>query len=168
MNPLMQACFAYLPSKGSLAYLGAGSAGLERWVRKTLWVLALAMLPFLVLLVGFPGAVLEVAYGDKYGGGELAFILGLATLAQCIGFSKYPFDLGLLALRSTRSIFFVYLIPVFLLVTAGAMLIHLLGILGVPISAMVINTALLIATWLAYARRVRRGPGAPETGSPRP
>lgn len=156
MNPVFQACFTYLPSRCSLAYHAGGLSGLSQWVRRMMRVLLLALVPFCVVLVGFPGAVLEFAYGDKFSGTHLALILALATIAQGIGFSKYPFDLGLLALRSTKSIFYAYLIPVVLLLTVGTSLIGLLGILGVPLSVMVINSALLAATWLAYRRTMRR------------
>jgi hypothetical protein len=81
-------------------------------------------------------------------------ILSLAVVGQCIGFSKYPFDLGLLALRSPRSLFYIYLIPVLLLLTVGTTLIYFLGIVGVPLSGMLINSALLIATRRAYHRRM--------------
>ena len=156
MNPVMQACFSYLPSRGSLSHQNGGAEGLSRWVNRTQRMLLFALVPFLVVLAGFPGQVLELAYGEKYAGANLALILGLATVAQCIGFSKYPFDLGLLAMRSTRSIFYVYLIPVLLLLTVGTTLIYFLGILGVPLSAIVINSSLLIATGLAYRRRLER------------
>jgi O-antigen/teichoic acid export membrane protein len=161
MNPVLQTAYSHLPSRGSLAYAAAGGDGLARWVRTTGWLLVLAPLPFCVLLVGFPGEVLRLAYGEKYAGTELALILALATIAQCIVFAKFPFDVGLLALHSTKSIFHVYLLPVALLLTAGAALIHFLGILGVPVSSVLINTVLLVATWRTYRRRLGRGAVAP-------
>ena len=157
MNPVFQACCSYLPSRGSLAYHAGGAPALSRWVRRSLWMMAGALLPFGVVLAGFPGQVLDLAYGDKFAGTNLALILALATVSQFIGFWKYPFDLGLLALRSTKSIFYVYLIPVVLLLTSGVALIHFLGILGVPLSGIVIHSAVLIATWLAYRKRMKQG-----------
>ncbi|HEU0224049.1 MAG TPA: oligosaccharide flippase family protein [Steroidobacteraceae bacterium] len=156
MNPLLQACLTYLPSRGSLAYHAGGAAGLSRWVGRTQRMLLLALAPFCVLLVVFPGQVLDLAYGGRFAGTTLALILALAAVAQCIGFSKYPFDIGLLALRSPKSIFYAYLIPVILLLTVGASLIWYLGILGVPLSGIVINSALLIATRRAYRARMRQ------------
>lgn len=161
MNPLLQACLTYLPSRGSLAYHAGGASALWRWVQRTHRMLLLALAPFCILLVGFPGQVLDLAYGGRYAGGGLALILALAAIAQCIGFSKYPFDIGLLALRSPKSIFNAYLIPVILLLTVGASLIGFLGILGVPLSHIVINTALLIATRRAYRARMRQEQGRP-------
>lgn len=167
MNPLMQACFSYLPSRGSLVYRSRGASGLSRWVKQTLRTLLLAMTPFLALLVLLPGPVLEFAYGSGHAAAELPLILALAALAQCVLFTKYPFDLGLLALRSTHSIFLVYLIPVAMLLTLGTALIYLLGILGVPLSAIAINSALLLATWRAYRRRMALEPAAAAGGNPR-
>ncbi|MGH8640905.1 MAG: oligosaccharide flippase family protein [Burkholderiales bacterium] len=157
MNPVFQTAFSYLPSRGSRAYHAGGVAGLSQWVKRVSWALLLPVLPFVVVLAGFPGQVLELAYGGKYAGTNLALILGLATIGQCILYSKFPFDIGLLALRSTKSIFYVYLIPVALLLTAGTALIYFLGIVGVPLSGILINSALLAATWLAYRKRVMRG-----------
>lgn len=156
MNPLRQAAYSYLPSRGSLAYQAGGGSGLSRWVRKTLWILLAFLVPFFIVLVGFPGWVLSIAYGERYAVPELALILALSAIVQCITFSKFPFDIGLLALRATKSIFYVHLIPVILLFTVGIALIHFLGILGAPLSSIVISSVLLFSTWLAYARRSRR------------
>ena len=156
MNPLFQTCFSYLPSRGSLAYQAGGVGGLATWVKRVAWMSLAAIVPFCIVLVGFPGQVLQLAYGDRYAGTDLPLILALATVGQCLMFEKFPFDLGLLALRSTKSIFFVYLVPVVLLLTSGIALIHFFGILGVPLSGIVINTALLIATAFAYRRRLKQ------------
>jgi O-antigen/teichoic acid export membrane protein len=145
-------------------YRSRGASGLSRWVKRTLRTLLLAMGPILAVLVLLPGPVLEFAYGSGHAAADLPLILALAALAQCICFSKYPFDLGLLAMRSTRSIFLVYLIPVALLLTLGTALIYLLGILGVPLSAIAINSALLLATGLAYHRRMALERAAPGGG----
>lgn len=155
MNPLMQVCFSYLPSRGSLAHQAGGPEGLSKWVKRMQGTLLFAIAPFLLVLVAFPGPALDLAYGGKYAGTDLPLILALMAVAQAIMFLKFPFDIGLLALRSTKSIFFAYLIPVALLLTSGITLIHFFGILGVPISGIVINAALLATTWLAYRRRLK-------------
>ena len=116
------------------------------------------------MLVGFPGQVLHFAYGDRYTGTVMPLVLALAAIATCITFAKFPFDLGLLALRSTRSIFYVYLIPVGLLLTVGVALIHTLGVLGVPLSALLINSTLLFATRRAYRRQLARARTAELSG----
>jgi O-antigen/teichoic acid export membrane protein len=157
MNPLMQVCFSYLPSRGSLACQAGGAAGLSKWVRRMQGSLLFAVAPFLAVLVAFPGPVL--AYGGKYAGTNLPLILALMAVGQAIMFLKFPFDIGLLALRSTKSIFFAYLIPVILLLTSGIALIHRFGILGVPMSGILINAALLVTTWLAYRRRLESDAG---------
>lgn len=156
MNPVVQTCFSYLPSRGSLAYHQGGAAGLSRWVRQALWVMGLALLPFAIVLAGFSEQVLALAYGDKFAGTNLPLILALSTVSQIVGFWKYPFDVGLLALRSTKYIFYVYLVPVILLVTSGVALIHFLGILGVPLSGIVIHLVVSVATWMAYRKCINR------------
>lgn len=160
MNPLLQTSYSYLPARGSVAFQRGGAQALSRWVGRTQRLLAFAPLPFCVVLVGFPQQVLQLAYGARYAGTAMPLVLALAALASCITFAKYPFDLGLLALRSTRSIFYVYLIPVGLLLTSGVALIRHFGVLGVPLSAMLINATLLIATWRAYRRQLARARAA--------
>jgi len=155
MNVVRQAAISYLPSRGSLAYHNRGAAGLTKWVMKAWWVLLGALLPFGVVLVGFPDWVLGMAYGDRYATPELALILALSAASQCILFVKYPFDIGLLALRHTKAIFYIHLIPVVLLFTTGLALIYFLGILGAPLSAMLISSLLLGITWRTYGRLVR-------------
>lgn len=157
MNPLLQTAYSYLPSRGSLAYHEGGRGGLSNWIARASWMAPVAVLPFCIVLIGFPDAVLNFAYGEKYARSDLALILMLATVAQCLVFLKFPFDIGLLALRSTKSIFYVYLIPVVLLLTSGTTLIHFFGILGVPMSSIVISSALLLATYIAYRLALRRG-----------
>ena len=154
MNPLLQSTFAYLPSRGSVAYQSAGPSGLRRWVRRVMPLLALAALPFCLVLAGFPDWVLRLAYGERFADSGMSTILALATVGVCLSFAKLPFDVGLLALRATRSIFYVYLIPVGLLLTAGVALIRAFGLLGVPLSAILINMTLLTATWIAYRRKL--------------
>jgi O-antigen/teichoic acid export membrane protein len=152
MNPVRQAAYAYLPSRGSLAYHAGGVSGLSQWVKKMSWALQTAITPFYVVLVGFPAWVLTLAYGERYATTELALILALSTVAQCITFSKFPFDIGLMALKATKAIFYIHFIPVVLLFSVGAAFIHFLGLVGIPLSQIVINSALLLATWVAYRR----------------
>jgi O-antigen/teichoic acid export membrane protein len=156
MNIVRQASISYLPARGSLAYHTGGASGLARWVKTTWWTLLAALLPFCIVLVGFPEWALSLAYGERYARADLALILALSTIAQCVLFSKFPFDIGMLALRDPKSIFYVQLIPVVLVLTSGVALIHFLGILGVPISGIVVSSALFVATWLAYRRVARR------------
>ena len=159
MNPLMQICFSYLPSRGSLAHQAGGADGLSKWVKRMQGTLLVAIAPFLVVLVLFPGPILDLAYDGKYAGTDLPLILAMMALAQTIMFLKFPFDIGLLALRSTKSIFFAYLVPVAMLLTSGVTLIHFFGILGVPMSGILINAALLATTWLAYRKRLKADAG---------
>lgn len=154
-NLVRQAAVSYLPARGSLAYHNGGASGLSQWVRHAWWWLLGALAPFCIVLVGFPGWALAVAYGDRYSTPELALILALSTAAQCILFIKYPFDIGLLALRKTKAIFYIHLIPVALLFTSGVALIYFLGILGVPLSGILISAVLLLATWRIYTRLVQ-------------
>ena len=156
MNLVRQAATNYLPPRGSVALHADGLAGLREWVRNTWWMLLAALLPFCAVLAGFPGSVLALAYGERYAGEELALILALSTLAQCVHFSKFPFDIGMLALRESKTIFYVQLIPAILLVTSGVALVWWLGILGVALSALLMSSMLHVATWLAYKRVAHR------------
>ncbi|MBI1942051.1 MAG: oligosaccharide flippase family protein [Betaproteobacteria bacterium] len=168
LNPIRQAAYNYLPARGSLSYRDGGGAGLALWMRKVSRVLALAPLPLCALLVAFPGPLLALAYGDKYASVELALILALSAASQYFTFIKYPFDVGILALGSPRSIFLLYLLPVLMLFTTGVALVHFLGILGVPLSGILINSVLLAATVAAYLRLARGARAAvrtPEVGA---
>jgi PST family polysaccharide transporter len=159
LNPIRQAAFVYLPARGSLAYREGGRAGLASWVRKTFVLLTLGPLPLCLALAAFPGPLLALAYGDKFADANLSLVLSLAVVAQFLTFVKYPFDIGILALGSPRSIFRLYLLPVLLLFSAGVALVHFLGILGVPVSGMLINGILMGATMAVYYRLERGGAG---------
>lgn len=155
LNPVRQAAFSYLPSRGSLAFRSGSVHGLARWVRKTAWLLTVGLTPLCLPLLAFPRELLHLAYGARYATPRLALILVLSVVGQCITFWKFPFDLGLLALRQTRAIFYANLAPVILLLTSGVALVHFFGIVGVPISGMVISCTLLLLTWGAYRRMLR-------------
>lgn len=156
MNLVRQAAISYLPPRGSIAFHTGGLTGLGQWVKSTWWMLLAALLPFCIVLAGFPGWVLTLAYGERYASGDLALILALSTIAQCVLFSKYPLDIGMLALKESKAVFYVQFIPVILLATTGITLVWFLGILGVALSSLVMSTALLIATWVTYGRVARR------------
>jgi len=160
LNPIRQAAFVYLPARGSLAYRDGGRAGLARWVRNAFCLLALAPLPLCVALIAFSGPLLSLAYGEKYADASSSLLLVLAVVAQFLTFVKYPYDIGILALGSPRSIFRLYLVPLVLLFTVGVALVHFLGILGVPVSGILINGVLMGATMVAY-QRLERGRANP-------
>jgi O-antigen/teichoic acid export membrane protein len=162
MNPVLQTAISYLPPRGSLAYHAGGADGLARWAARSQRALVLATLPLCAVLAVFPQQILQFAYGDRYADGDMALILALSAIAVSLLFAKLPFDVGLMALRATRSIFRVYLVPVVLLLTAGVALINALGILGVPLSGLLINFALLLATWRAFRTQRRRAQSHPE------
>jgi O-antigen/teichoic acid export membrane protein len=155
MNPLRQAAYSHLPARASLALEGGGPAALARWVARSRRLMLVAVAPFVAVLGCFPAWALDVAYGGRFAGNEAALILALVTLAQSIIFVKFAYDAGLLALRSTRSIFLVYLIPAGMLFTVGAAAIHFLGLLGVPVFSIASGIALLAATRFMYLRRLR-------------
>lgn len=159
MNPLRLAATNYLPARGSYAFQMRGHAGLTRWVARVAVALAVALVPFGILLIGFPHDILHLAYGTRYSSHELAEILALSTVGQIIGFVRYPCDVGILAMRSTRSLFYVAIIPVILLATCGVALIHVFGILGVPLSLIVMNASLLATTWWIYLKLMREQTG---------
>jgi O-antigen/teichoic acid export membrane protein len=155
LNPIRQAAYNYLPARGSLAYRDGGRAGLTRWIRQVFRVLVIAPLPVCVALIAFPGPLLSLAYGDKYASPELALILALAAAGQFLTFIKYPFDIGILALGRPKAFFYLYAVPVVLLLSVGVALVLWLGILGVPLSGMLINSVLLVATIAVYLRLAR-------------
>jgi O-antigen/teichoic acid export membrane protein len=155
MNPIRLAAYSHLPARASLALEAGGPRGLARWLTRTRVLMLFAIAPFVVVLGCFPGRALELAYGGRFTGNALASVLALVTLAQSISFIKFSYDLGLLALRSTRSLFLVYLVPVGLLFTLGIAAIHLLGLLGMAIFSLVSASALLAATRFMYRRRLR-------------
>jgi O-antigen/teichoic acid export membrane protein len=155
LNPLAQTFSNYFSPRGSRAYDAGGVAGLSRWVRRASWLLPLALLPICIVLIAFPGKVLALAYGDKFAGTTLALILALATIQQLIFFAKHPFVIGLLALRSTKAIFGAHVIAIALLLTLGATLIYLFGMVGIAVAGVVINSVLLGVIWLTYKKRLK-------------
>jgi O-antigen/teichoic acid export membrane protein len=156
LNPIRQAAFNYMPARGSLAFRDGGTAGLSQWAGRSFRLLALAPLPICLALIAFPAPLLAFAYGEQFARPELALILALSAAGQLFTFVKYPYDIGILVLGAPRTIFYLYLIPVLLLFTVGIAAVHLLGILGVPLSALVMNAALFAATIYAYLRLASR------------
>jgi O-antigen/teichoic acid export membrane protein len=156
LNPIRQAAYNYLPARGSIAFRDGGKEALSHWAGRTFRVLALAPLPICVALIAFPGQLLSFAYGEKFATPELALILALSAAGQIFTFVKYPFDIGILVLGAPRAIFCLYAIPVLLLFTVGVAAVHALGILGVPLSGLVMSGALFAATIFTYERLAAR------------
>jgi O-antigen/teichoic acid export membrane protein len=156
LNPIRQAAFNYLPARGSLAFRDGGTPGLSLWAGRTFRLLALAPLPICIALIAFPGPLLAFAYGESFATPELALILALSAAGQIFTFVKFPYDIGILVLGAPRTIFYLNLIPVLLLFTIGVAAVHLLGILGVPLSALFMSAALFAATIFAYLRLASR------------
>ena len=156
LNPIRQAAYNYLPARGSLAFRDGGTAGLSLWAGRTFRLLALAPLPICVALIAFPSQLLAFAYGESFATPELALILALSAAGQIFNFVKYPYDIGILVLGAPRTIFYLYLVPVLLLFTVGVAAVYLLGILGVPLSGLLMNAALLVGTIAAYLRLASR------------
>jgi O-antigen/teichoic acid export membrane protein len=165
LNPIRQAAFTYLPSRGSMAFHEGGRAGLQRWVQRMVLVLALALLPVCALLIAFPGQLLALAYGDRYASPALALLLAISAGGQFFTFVKYPFDIGILALGAPRLIFYLYAFPVFFMFTGGVAFIWWLGILGAPVTGTIINVVLLVTTVGAYLRLMRGTPDWPAAGA---
>jgi O-antigen/teichoic acid export membrane protein len=152
INPLRQAAFSYLPSRGSVAFKTGGYDGLSAWVKRMSSWLFLPLFPVAFVLIVFPEKILGLVYGDKFAGQGLGVILALATVAQIIAFFRFPMEVAVLSIGSSRSLFYVNLLPVVLLATAGVALIASFGIVGVPLSGMVIGVVLFIATYVVYRR----------------
>jgi len=157
INPLRQAAFSYLPSRGSVAFKTGGYDGLSAWVKRMSSWLFLPLFPVAFVLIVFPEQILGLVYGDKFSGQGLGIILALATVAQIIAFFRFPMEVAVLSIGSSRSLFYVNLLPVVLLATVGVALIASFGIVGVPLSGMVIGVVLLIATYVVYRRLMHVG-----------
>lgn len=155
INPLRLAYISYLSPRGSRTFHLNGQYALSRWVRRAGLMSVGSLLPIVLVLIFFPGTILHLAYGNKFSGLGLGLILSLATVGQVVMFSKFPFDVALTAMSQTRWLFIISLAPVVLLFTVGVALIHGLGLLGVPLSALVISISVWSATYLTYRRLVR-------------
>lgn len=160
INPLRQAAFLYLPARASVAFQNGGHAHLLPWVRGISSRLALPLLPLVLVLVAFPEQLLTLVYGERFAGMGLGPILALATLAQSIGFLRYPMEVAILATGASRSLFQLHLLPVVLLPTLGVALIASLGLIGVPWSMLSISIMLFVVTWLVY-RQLMTSPALP-------
>jgi PST family polysaccharide transporter len=157
LNPIRQAVFSYLPSRGSYAYHHGGAPALSRWVRSKFWLLSLGLLPLCAVLVAFPEPLLALVYGERYATAEAALILSLCAAGQLLTFIKFPYDVGILALGAPRSIFYLSVVPVVLLVTLGVALVYWLGLMGVPVFGILVNAVLLAATIVVYLRLLHGG-----------
>jgi O-antigen/teichoic acid export membrane protein len=157
LNPIRQAVFSYLPSRGSYTYHRGGTPALSRWVRQKFWLLSLGLLPLCAVLVAFPTPLLSMVYGERYASAEAALILSLCAAGQLLTFIKFPYDVGILALGAPRLIFYLSVLPVVLLVTLGVALVHWMGLMGVPVFGILVNAALLAATIVVYLRLLHGG-----------
>lgn len=158
LNPLRQAAYSYFPSLGARAFRTGHVAGLVRWRRR---VYALFAVPVIVIAAGlivFAHPLLSLAYGSKYAGMGLEWVVAVGALSYFVNFARFPNEVVVSALERTRALFASSVISFVLLLTLGVALIYLLGIKGAPISQTVVGAVLFgYFSWTARREVSRLG-----------
>jgi O-antigen/teichoic acid export membrane protein len=157
VNPLRLAAYSYLPPRGSRVHAEGGAEALRQWIMGVYRGVGGAF-AVLVLILGLLSApLLTLAYGDKFAGQHLEWIIILGGGAALINFARIPLEMGIAAMKQSRPLFWIHVWSVPLLFVAGITLIQRFGIFGLPISGMVIGVVLLVLTWRAFRRAAGEG-----------
>lgn len=143
LNPLRQAGMNYLPARAGRAFALEGVAGLDRWVRRTTPALAVPFGLGAVAIALFAGPLLSAAYGDKFAGAGLEWVVVLGATAYLIGFSRTAKEYGVLTLGGAKALFLRTIVSTTLVLAAGVPLMFLYGIRGAVIS----EAAIALVVW---------------------
>ncbi len=148
-NPIETALGLWLPSRASQEYSGGGVVGLRVWHQK---LVSRLMLPMFLGVIGFvllADPILHLAYGGRFDGTGMFWVISGLALARWLLFGRNIYQNGLIAAdRPDTSLVDSYLF-LGLRMGVGIPAVYFLGLLGVPISAVVVSGA----TW-AYNRKM--------------
>jgi O-antigen/teichoic acid export membrane protein len=152
VNPLRLAAYVYLPPRGSRVHAERGTEALREWIKAVYRLVGGPFASMVLVLVLLSGPLLDLAYGEKFAGLNLEWIIILGGGAAVINFARIPLEMGIAAMKQSRPLFWIHVWSVPLLFITGITLIREFGIFGLPISSMVIGAVLLALTWRAFRR----------------
>ena len=156
LNPLRQAAYSYLPSLGARAFRGGHVPGLVRWRRRVYTLFAIPVIVIAAGLILFAHPLLTLAYGAKYSGMGLEWVVAVGALSYFANFARFPNEVVVSVLERTRALFASSVISFVLLLTLGVALIYLLGLKGAPISQTIVGTVLFCYFAWTARREVSR------------
>jgi O-antigen/teichoic acid export membrane protein len=156
VNPLRQSVNLYLTPRMSRACQQGGVAPLRRLVRKMYLFTALPFALTLLTVAVLSKPLLALVYGGKFSGLGLEWVIGFTAAAEVIGFSRAPLEMAVLALQNTRKLFWMSMISMGILLTAGVALVLQYGIVGAPLSSVLAGIVLLVVLKRAYDQETRR------------
>ena len=152
LNPIRQAANAYLPSRAAVVLKSLDISGLRRWLRRVVLSLGSAYFFGALILSILAYPLLGLAYGDKYLGMGLEWVVVLASISYLVNGMRAPLQVGIMAMERSRPLFHAGLISSVLVVSLGAGLIYAYGILGAPVAQILIGAVLLAVLARAFAR----------------
>jgi O-antigen/teichoic acid export membrane protein len=159
LNPLRLAAYSYLPPRASVVFGEGGTPSLRRWMKRVYFSLGGMFAAIALTLMLFARPLLSLAYGQKFAGMGLEWVLVLGALAAVITFVRVPLEMGLTAMKESRPLFWISLSPVMVLVAGGVVLVHFFGILGAPLASILGGSVLLALTYRMFARLSGRHAG---------
>jgi O-antigen/teichoic acid export membrane protein len=152
LNPLRLAAYSYLPPRAAVVFGEGGTPALRQWMKHVYLSLGGVLVPTALLLVLFAEPLLSLAYGQKFAGMGLEWVLVLGALAAVITFVRVPLEMGMTAMKESQPLFWISVWSVVVLVTGGVVLVHFFGTLGPPLGNILVGSILLALTHRAFAR----------------
>lgn len=160
-NPFLFGLANYLGPRLAHSYADGGVHGLRALAIKGATRSTALMVPLVVFLVGFGGALVELVYGQRYAGnGLVVSILALNLLAMT---PSVAFSRSLLVLGRADIDFRANLVVIVILVFFGVPAVQALGPLGVALSLFVSNFAASALKFFMLSRLIKSL--IPEEGS---
>ena len=162
LNPLTMAVQAYVPSRAGHVLAADGPRALGRWLSRNFLIAGGLYTIVVLLVIGFSGQLLTLFYGDRFSefGALLEWVIVLSAIEKLVRkFRLFPGTL-VLVLERTRSLFFLDLVAITLLLGGGVLLIDAFGILGAPLVKLIVAALMLGVLW-AYARSILAEADAP-------
>ncbi len=149
-NPLILGLGNFLAPHAMHAHASGGFVAVRRILRKATLGLAGVMAVVCPTLFIAGGALLRLVYGARYDGYGLT--VGALSLAQAVDVLAMPASYALFLFDRPDVIVKSNLIVLGATVTAGAVLVHLLGPLGVALGLLCGNGLATMFRWRAYGR----------------
>jgi O-antigen/teichoic acid export membrane protein len=159
-NPIVLATSLYLPPAVSRLYAGEGASGLRRWYRRIAPLLLLPLAAGALTFLFFGQEILDLAYGDRFVGTRMHWVLAALGLSRVIAFGRNLYHDGVVAAGQPQAAVVDSLITIGATVVVGIPAVYLMGIYGVPVSSLVISAATLAYNRYRFQALPERPPPA--------
>lgn len=152
-NPVVIGMQNLLFPKIAHSYAEGGVIALKRGVRRAILYFLLLIMPLSLILILVGGKIVALIYGSQYSGQELVVVL--LALDLLVAPARFAFSRGLFAMQRADLDFLTNLVPLFVLLTLGFILVKAYGPVGVGGALLASSLAVTVTKYYAFVSALK-------------